>query len=128
MKKVAIYPGSFDPVTLGHISVLKRTAPLFDELVVVVVHNPNKKPLFSVAERIDLLVNSLELPGNVRISGLENGLLVDHALEIGARAIIKGFRTAADIEYELPMAQVNQDLSGIETIFVPAEPGLGYVS
>ena len=129
VKTVAIYPGSFDPVTLGHLSVLKRAAGLFSEVVVVVVHNPSKDPLFSIAERVALFeAAAKDLGANIRFSGLAEGLLVDHARSLGATAIIKGFRTTADIEYELPMAQVNRDLSAIETVFVPAEPGYGYVS
>ncbi|MEY3561193.1 MAG: pantetheine-phosphate adenylyltransferase [Actinomycetota bacterium] len=127
VKTIAIYPGSFDPVTLGHLSVLNRAAGLFSEIHVVVVHNPNKKATFSLTERVELFRGSVELPG-VKFSALEDGLLVEYAKSLGACAIVKGFRTAADIEYELPMAQVNRDLSGLETVFIPAEPGFGYVS
>lgn len=131
MKTVAVYPGSFDPVTLGHLSVLKRAAGLFGAVEVIVVHNPSKTPVFSSTERVELIqaaIKELGIPGNITVSKLDSGLLVDHAKQLGAQALIKGFRTAADIEYEIPMAQVNRDLSGIETVFLPSEPGYGFVS
>ncbi len=128
---VAIYPGSFDPVTLGHLSVLARAAQLFDELHVLVVHNPDKSAKFSAPEREALIRESiaeLGIAGAVSVSSVESGLMVDAAKRLQASAIVKGFRTAGDIEYEIPMAQVNRDLSGIETVFLPSEPGYGYVS
>lgn len=128
---VAIYPGSFDPVTLGHLSVLARAAKLFDELHVLVVHNPDKSAQFSAPEREALIresIHELRIGGSVSVSSVESGLMVDAARRLGASAIVKGFRTAGDIEYEIPMAQVNRDLSGIETVFLPSEPGYGYVS
>jgi pantetheine-phosphate adenylyltransferase len=128
---VAIYPGSFDPVTLGHLSVLARAAQLFDELHVLVVHNPDKNAKFSTPEREALIRESiaeLGIFGAVSVSSVESGLMVDAAKRLQASAIVKGFRTAGDIEYEIPMAQVNRDLSGIETVFLPSEPGYGYVS
>lgn len=124
---VAIYPGSFDPVTFGHLSVISRGSGLFSELHVVVVHNPNKKALFSLDERVEFLKSSIDAT-NVEVSFLDSGLLVDYAKSLSANAILKGFRSAADIEYEIPMAQVNRDLSSLETVFLPADPGLGYVS
>ncbi len=128
---VAIYPGSFDPVTLGHLSVLTRAAQLFDELHVLVVHNPDKNARFSAPEREALIRESiaeLGISGAISVSSVESGLMVDAAKRLKASAIVKGFRTAGDIEYEIPMAQVNRDLSGIETVFLPSEPGYGYVS
>ncbi len=128
---VAIYPGSFDPVTLGHLSVLARAAQLFDELHVLVVHNPDKNAKFSAPERETLIRESiaeLGISGAVSVSSVESGLMVDAAKRLQASAIVKGFRTAGDIEYEIPMAQVNRDLSGIETVFLASEPGYGYVS
>ena len=131
MNSIAVYPGSFDPVTLGHLSVLARAAKLFGEIHVLVVHNPDKKTSFTIAEREAMLRDAMEelgIAGNLEVSSLSSGLLVDKARELGAGAIIKGFRTSGDIEYEIPMAQVNRDLSGIETVFLPSEPGFGYVS
>lgn len=128
MNSVAIYPGSFDPITLGHLSVIERSSKVLSQLHVVVVHNPNKNPLFSLTERLEMAKVALQHLANVQVSALEAGLLVDHAKSLGANVILKGFRTAGDIEYELPMAQVNRDLSGLETLFVAAEPSFGYVS
>lgn len=132
MKHIAVYPGSFDPVTLGHLGVMQRATKLFDEVHVLVVHNPHKQPLFSSSERIMLFkqsVRELGLPmSGLRFDTLDQGLLANYADVNGAQALIKGFRTAADIDYELPMSQVNFDLVGVETLFLAAEPGLGYVS
>lgn len=131
MSQLAIYPGSFDPITLGHLSVLQRAATVFDSVELLIVHNPSKKPTFSLSQRVQLAKASLAevgAPSNIKVSTLESGLLVEHAQALGAKAIIKGFRTASDIEYELPMSQVNRDLSGIETVFLAAEAGFGFVS
>lgn len=132
MKHIAVYPGSFDPVTLGHLGVMQRATKMFDEVHVLVVHNPQKTPLFSSAERIMLFkqsVRELGLPmAHLRFDTLDSGLLAKYAEINGAQALIKGFRTAADIDYEMPMSQVNLDLVGVETLFMAAEPGLGYVS
>jgi pantetheine-phosphate adenylyltransferase len=131
MTTIAVYPGSFDPVTHGHLSVLGRAAKLFSEIHVIVVHNPDKTSTFSLEERESMLRKAIAetgLVGNFEVSTLESGLLADKAKDLGANAIIKGFRTSGDIEYEIPMAQVNRDLSGIETVFLASEPGFGYVS
>lgn len=128
VNSVAIYPGSFDPLTLGHQSVIERGAEVFSKLHVVIVHNPNKNPLFSVTERLEMVKLATKHLTNVEVSALESGLLVDHAKSLGAKVILKGFRTAGDIEYELPMAQVNRDLANLETVFMAAEPVHGYVS
>lgn len=132
MSAVAVYPGSFDPITLGHIGVYSRALALFDQLHLLVVHNPAKQSTFSIEQRLELIGQALDEAGldqkRILVGRLDAGLLVDYCRSIGANAIVKGFRTAADIEYELPMAQVNRDLSGIETMFIPAEAGLGYVS
>jgi len=129
--QLAIYPGSFDPITLGHLSVLRRASFVFEQVQLVIVHNPSKTPTFSLEQRVQLAKESLaELPEvkNVTISTLDSGLLASYAVKLGAKAIIKGFRTASDVEYELPMSQVNRDLSGIETVFFAAEAGFGFVS
>ena len=131
MTQLAIYPGSFDPITLGHLSVLQRAATVFESVALIIVHNPSKKPTFSLAQRVELAKASLAevgAPSNINVSTLESGLLVEHAQRLGTKAIIKGFRTASDIEYELPMSQINRDLSGIETVFLAAEAGFGFVS
>lgn len=111
--------------------MLRRASFVFERVQLVIVHNPLKTPIFSLEERVLLAQESLsELPEvkNISISTLERGLLAKHAVELGAKAIIKGFRTSSDVEYELPMSQVNRDLSGIETVFFAAEAGFGFVS
>ena len=132
MAKLAVYPGSFDPITLGHVDIISRAASLFDELEVLVVHNPDKKTRFSMAERVELIRNSLEEQGvrapNIKVTELPAGLLVDHLRQIGAKVLLKGFRNNVDLDYELPMAKVNRDLSGIETIFMAADPKYGLVA
>jgi pantetheine-phosphate adenylyltransferase len=131
VSELAIYPGSFDPITLGHLSVLQRAAKVFPSVQLLVVHNPAKKSVFSLNERASLAAGALaevSAPSNIEIATLSEGLLVEHAKKLGASALIKGFRTASDIEYELPMAQVNRDLSSIETIFLASEAGFGFVS
>ena len=111
--------------------MLSRAAELFSEIHVLVVHNPDKTTSFSIAEREAMLREAIAeagIQGSLFVSSLSSGLLADRARELGAKAIIKGFRTSGDIEYEIPMAQVNRDLSGLETVFLPSEPGYGYVS
>jgi len=127
--KKAIYPGSFDPPTLGHLSVVRRAAGVMDELEVV-VHNPNKNAMFSGDDRVKLWQESLAEAGlsKVRVSLLEGGLIAEHAVSLGANAIIKGLRTAEDLDYELQFANMNRDLSGIETFFFATEPAYSHIS
>jgi len=126
---IAVYPGSFDPITFGHIDIATRAAKLFETVHVLVVYNPAKHPKLSLEKRVDLVKAVLaEVPGNFVVSSLASGLLVDYCKEVKAEALVKGIRTNVDIDYELPMAQVNRDLSGIETIFLPADPAHGFIS
>jgi len=127
---IAIYPGSFDPVTLGHLSVIRRAQNLESQLIVLVVHNPNKKSLFTPAERVTLIEKSLDELGlgPITVKTLESGLLADEAKRLGARVIIKGLRTAADLDYELQFASMNRDLTGVETVFLPTEPAFSQTS
>lgn len=133
MSSIAVYPGSFDPITLGHLDIIARAAKLFDELHVLVVHNPKKAPNFSSLERVELIRASIAEqhisgPAKISIETLDSGLLVNYCKMIGAEALVKGFRNNVDLDYELPMAQVNRDLTGVETIFIPANPIYGNVS
>ncbi len=132
MAKLAVYPGSFDPITLGHVDIIARAASLFDELEVLVVNNPDKAPRFTSAERVQLIKDSLaeaklEAP-NIKVTELSSGLLVDYLREVNAKVLLKGFRNNVDLDYELPMAKVNRDLSGIETVFIAADPQNGIVA
>jgi pantetheine-phosphate adenylyltransferase len=133
MPTIAVYPGSFDPITLGHLDIAARAANLFDEVHILVVHNPSKKPQFSSEERVELIRSSLaelKIQGRAKIvvDTLDGGLLVNYCKMVGATALVKGFRTSVDLDYELPMAQVNRDLAGVETVFIPADPIHGHIS
>ena len=123
----AVCPGSFDPVTNGHVDVIQRAAGLYDELVVAVLVNPGKAGLLTVTERMDLLREAVaELP-NVTVDSFE-GLLVDYCRAHDIPVIVKGLRAVSDFEYELQMAQMNRELAGIETLFVPTAPQVGHLS
>ncbi|MGW3470306.1 pantetheine-phosphate adenylyltransferase [Saccharopolyspora sp. NPDC000995] len=117
----AVCPGSYDPVTNGHLDIIERASKLFDEVVVAVLINKNKKSLFTVEERLEMLREVTAQWPNVRIDAW-HGLLVDYckAHEIGA--IVKGLRAVSDFDYELQMAQMNQQLSGVETMFMSTNP------
>jgi pantetheine-phosphate adenylyltransferase len=131
MSKLAVYPGSFDPLTLGHLDIIERALDVVERLQVVVVHNPGKQPFFTLAERVQMVTEALierGLMGRVTVDSLESGLLTAYATDLGASVLIKGFRTGVDIEYELPMSRVNRDLTGIETIFLPSDPANTHIS
>ena len=131
MTKLAVYPGSFDPITLGHLDIIERASEVFEQVQVVVVHNPAKNPFFTVSERVQMVTDALierGLMGRVTVDSLSEGLLTEYASKIGASVLIKGFRTGVDIEYELPMARVNRDLTGIETVFLPSDPANTHIS
>lgn len=131
MTKLAVYPGSFDPITLGHLDIIERASEVFEQVQVVVVHNPAKNPFFTVSERVQMVTDALierGLMGKVTVDSLAEGLLTEYASKIGASVLIKGFRTGVDIEYELPMARVNRDLTGIETVFLPSDPANTHIS
>ncbi len=117
MRKV-IYPGTFDPVTNGHIDIIKRARDLFDSVVVTVAINPGKQPLFTVQERVYMLIESLKDFDNISVDSFD-GLVVDHAKQVGATGIIRGLRAISDFEYEFQMALMNRKLaSDITTIFL----------
>ncbi|WP_424188678.1 pantetheine-phosphate adenylyltransferase [Actinokineospora sp. G85] len=123
----AVCPGSYDPPTNGHLDVFERAAGLFDEVVVLIGVNKSKKGLFSVDERIALLAGAVTHLDNVRVDSWY-GLTVDYCAANDVQAIVKGLRTASDFDYELPMAQMNQQLTGVETLFLPTSPGLSHLS
>ena len=121
-------PGSYDPVTLGHVDAIRRATTLFDEVVVAVLHNPAKQGVFTPDERRDLIEDALgDLPG-VRVEVFGGQLLVDVCRQVGADVVVKGLRSGTDFAYELPMALMNRHLTGVETVFLPGEPSLGHVS
>ncbi len=123
----AACPGSFDPVTNGHLDIIGRAARLFDEVVVAVGVNQSKNRLFSPEERIEMLTDAVAPHGNVVVAGFA-GLLTDFCLEHGVVAIVKGLRAAGDFDYELQMAQMNASLAPVETVFVPTSPEHSFVS
>ncbi|MCU1469881.1 MAG: coaD [Glaciihabitans sp.] len=131
MNRIAVVPGSFDPVTLGHIDVIGRAANIFDELHVLVVHNPDKSALLPIAQRVSLIEQSIaeaNLPKNIRVTSWSVGLLVDYCTEVGANVIVKGIRSQIDVAYETPMAIVNRNLAGVETVFLLPSPANAHVS
>ena len=124
----AIYPGSFDPVTNGHLDVVERARKLFDEVIVAVAHNDQKQPLFTLAERLDLLRTTLAGTDRVRIAPLD-GLLVKFAVDQEAIAVVRGLRAVSDFEFEFQMALMNRKLEGaVETIFLMPKEEYTYLS
>ena len=131
MSRVAVVPGSFDPVTLGHVDIIARAAHLFDRVHVVVTHNPDKSPLLPAAQRAELIRAALAdagATGEIEVAVLTGGLLVDYCRDVGAEALVKGLRSSTDAAYETPMALVNRDLAGVETLFLVADPATSHVS
>ena len=128
MHRLAVYPGSFDPPTLGHIDVIERAALLFDHIVVGVGKNPSKNPLLTVEDRVQALRDSVQHLPNVEVECF-SGLLIDYVHEKGAKAIVRGLRATADFEYEFQMAMVNRRLSSeIETVFLMTKWDYSYLS
>ncbi|MDN5930471.1 MAG: pantetheine-phosphate adenylyltransferase [Pseudonocardia sp.] len=123
----AVCPGSFDPVTNGHLDIIGRTAPLFDEVVVAVLVNKSKKGMFTLEERMEMLTEQAAAWPNVRVDSF-HGLLVDYCRAHGIRAIVKGIRAVSDFDYELQMAQMNHRLSGVDTLFMPTGPEFSFIA
>jgi len=123
----AVCPGSFDPVTHGHLDVIGRAARLFDEVVVAVGVNPSKSRLFTPEERLDMLRRACAEWDNVRVAGF-TGLLTDFCAAEGVGAIVKGLRAVSDFDYELQMAQMNASLTDVETVFMPTSPEWSFLA
>jgi pantetheine-phosphate adenylyltransferase len=125
--RIACCPGTYDPVTNGHLDIVARAAQVFDSVIVAVLVNPGKQPLFTVEERIAMLKEaSAEIPG-VEVDAFE-GLLVDFARNRGVTVIVKGLRAVSDFDYELQMAQMNNELGEVETLFMPTNPLYSFLS
>ncbi|MHB1164961.1 MAG: pantetheine-phosphate adenylyltransferase [Candidatus Nanopelagicales bacterium] len=125
--RTAVCPGSFDPVTNGHLDVFARAATMADEVVVAVLINHSKAGLFTVAERIEILRDVVAPYPNIRVDAF-HGLLVDYCRDHGIQAIVKGLRAVSDFDYELQMAQMNYRLAGLETLFIATNPLYSYLS
>ncbi|WP_410793784.1 pantetheine-phosphate adenylyltransferase [Kribbella sp. C-35] len=123
----AVFPGTFDPPTVGHLDIITRAAAAFDELIVAAGVNQSKNRLFGPQERIEMLTELVEPFPNVRIGSFE-GLVVDYCRAEGAGVIVKGLRSAADYDYELQMAQLNRRMTGVDTVFLPTAPEHGFIS
>ncbi len=131
MSRIAVVPGSFDPVTLGHLDVIERAAKIFDQIHVLVVHNPAKTALLPVAQRVALIERAIldaNFEGEIVVTSWSVGLLVDYCTDVGASVIVKGIRSQVDVAYETPMAIVNRNLAGVETIFMLPDPAHAHVS
>ncbi len=129
MGPTALCPGTFDPVTNGHLDIIGRASGRFDRVIVAVLENPAKEPLFPAEERVAMLkAVCADLP-NVEVEAF-SGLLVDYARRRGAALIVKGLRAVSDYEYEIQMAQMNRRISGgeVETVFIPTDPAWSYIS
>jgi pantetheine-phosphate adenylyltransferase len=125
---VALFPGSFDPVTNGHLDLIDRTLKVFDQVVVAILLNPDKRPLFTVEERVAILREVCRRKKNVGI-GTFSGLLVDYAVKVGASSIVRGLRAISDFEYEFQMALMNRRLDPrIDTVFLMAPESYSYLS
>ena len=129
--RIAVVPGSFDPPTLGHLDVIARAARLYEQVHVLVVHNPDKEAMLPIAQRLTLLEQSIaesEISAEIVVASWSMGLLVDYATDVDAGVLIKGIRSGADVAYETPMAIVNRGLAQVETVFLLPEPSLAVVS
>jgi pantetheine-phosphate adenylyltransferase len=127
MGLTALCPGTFDPVTNGHIDILRRAARSFDRVVVAVLENPAKAPLFSVEERVSMLTEAADDIDGIEVESFD-GLLVDFARDRGIGVVVKGLRGEGDFDFELKMAQMNHRLTGLDTFFLPTSPQWSYIS
>lgn len=127
-KKIAVYPGSFDPITYGHLDIIERGLNVFDEIIIAVARNSEKKGLFTTEERISHIREALGDNPRVRVDTFE-GLLVDYVISAGAKVILRGLRAVSDFEYEFQIAQMNHNLkSEVETVFMMTSVPFGYLS
>jgi pantetheine-phosphate adenylyltransferase len=125
--RIACCPGTYDPVTNGHLDIVARAASVFDRVIVAVLVNPGKQPMFSLEERLAMLKESTSELSGIEVDSFE-GLLVDYARARSVAAIVKGLRAVSDFDYELQMAQMNYRLAGVETMFMTTNPSYSYLS
>ena len=127
-KKIAIVPGSFDPITYGHIDIITRSTALFDEVIVAILVNPDKKYMFNLEERVDMIEKSIEGLDNVKVDNF-SGLLVNYAKNIGSNVIVRGLRAVSDFEYEMQLTFMNKALDdNIETFYMMANKKYSFIS
>lgn len=127
-RKIAIVPGSFDPITYGHIDIIKRSSELFDEIIVAILVNPEKKYLFSLDERVEMIEETIKDIPNVRVDAF-SGLLVNYAKKVGSSVIVRGLRAVSDFEYEMQLTFMNKALDeGIETFYMMANKQYSFIS
>lgn len=124
---IAVYPGTFDPMTLGHLDIVRRASTLFQTVLVAVAASEKKRPIFTLDERIALARNTCRSMENVQVVGF-SGLLADFCREQGAAVIVRSARSAADYEYEVPMSLMNRRLGGVETVFLTPTPNVQHIS
>ena len=128
MKRVAVYPGTFDPITNGHTDLVSRAAKVFPKVIVAIAESPHKKPLFDLQERIELARNEMSALGNVEVVGF-NSLLAEFVQQIGASVIIRGLRAVSDFEYEFQLASMNRHLApDVETLFLTPDEDFSFIS
>ena len=127
-RKIAIVPGSFDPITYGHIDIIKRSSELFDEIIVAILVNPYKKYLFSLDERVEMIEETIKDIPNIRVDAF-SGLLVNYAKKVGSSVIVRGLRAVSDFEYEMQLTFMNKALDeGIETFYMMANKQYSFIS
>ena len=127
-KKIALYPGSFDPITNGHLDVLERASAMFDKVVIAVLKHPEKKSFLTVEQRVELIKEAIKDMENVSVDSFD-GLTVEYARSIGAKFLIRGLRTITDFEYEVQLCQTNQVIApDIDTVFLPTKPQHNFIS
>lgn len=125
---IAIYPGSFDPITYGHLDILKNAAGIFDRVIIAVAHNSNKSGFLSVDERLELIKLSVKDISNVKVDTFE-GLTIEYAKKIGAKVLIRGLRAVSDFEFEMQLSQTNSSLCDeIKTVFLTTKPEYNFIS
>lgn len=126
--KIAIYPGSFDPITKGHLDILKNAAGIFDKVIIAVAHNGEKKGFLTVEERVRLIKASIKNIDNVEVDAFE-GLTIEYAKKIGAEVLIRGLRAVSDFEYEMQLSQTNSALcDDVKTVFLTTKPKYNFIS